>query len=300
MVVLDDTRLFRAPRKGSGEDSPQTLISGEDSGNDSASGDDTSQALAEFLPKIPESSVVLFTEQPDEKKPGGEKGKASVDKRGRLFKAVGKCGLAVEFSVPDERMLRRWVMGRLGAEKIRITDQTLDTFLAMTGSDMSHISMETEKLISYAGQGGVIRTEDVEALTSEILEGKIFRMLDLIVQHERGAALELYHDLLALKEPPARIFILLMRQFDRLLLVRSILDRGGSVGSVMEESGLIRWQAEKAMRQARGFQTDSLRLIVEMCADLQERAQSGRIDMRLALEMMIIRTSMRGLTASGK
>lgn len=294
MVVLDDTKLFRARRKGLEEtEHAEEVPVSEDAPKDPMTepGADLAGSLAAFLPKIPESSVVLFTEQPDEKKPGGEKGKASVDKRGRLFKAVVKCGLAVEFSAPDEKMLRKWVLGKLGAEKIRITGPTLETFLAMTGNDMSHISTECEKLISYAGRGGTIRTEDVEIVTSEILEGKIFRMLDLIVQHERGPALALYHDLIAIKEPPARIFILLMRQFDRLLLVRSILDEGGSTGKVMEVSGMPGWQADKSIRQARRFEAESLRQIVEQCADLQERAQSGKIDMRLALELLIIRTS---------
>ncbi len=299
MVVLDDTKLFRSRRKGGNSAQEAGEGDGKDSqdlqdgaGDDAGAEQDDGQlgaALAAFLEKIPETSVVLFTEQPDEKKPGGQKGKTSVDKRGKLYKAVSKYGLAVEFTSPDAQMLRKWVLGKFGAEKIRITSQTLDTFLTMTGNDMSHISTETEKLISFAGTGGTIRTEDVEALTSEILEGKIFRMLDLIAQHERKAALDLYNDLLELKEAPVKILVLLMRQFNRLLLVRSILDQGGSAGNVMEALGLQRWQADPLIRQARGFTLESLRAAVERCVDMQERAQSGRIDMRLGLELLILR-----------
>lgn len=299
MVVLDDTKLFRSRRKGGNSTQEAGEGDGKDgqdlqdgAGDDAGAEQDDGQlgaALAAFLEKIPETSVVLFTEQPDEKKPGGQKGKTSVDKRGKLYKAVSKYGLAVEFTSPDAQMLRKWVLGKFGAEKIRITSQTLDTFLTMTGNDMSHISTETEKLISFAGTGGTIRTEDVEALTSEILEGKIFRMLDLIAQHERKAALDLYNDLLELKEAPVKILVLLMRQFNRLLLVRSILDQGGSAGNVMEALGLQRWQADPLIRQARGFTLESLRAAVERCVDMQERAQSGRIDMRLGLELLILR-----------
>lgn len=291
LVVLDDTRLFRPARKklSSGED-------GEDAGDEASSDagdgseDDTalSAQMAAFLPKIPETTVVLFTEHADEKKPGMQKGKTSVDRRGRLFKAVGKCGLAVEFSAPDAQMLRKWVMAKLGAEKIRITGETLDTFLAMTGTDMSHISTETEKLICLAGEGGIIRTEDVRALTSEILEEKLFRMLDLLSQHDRRGALALFDDLMLLKEPAVKILVMIMRRFDQLLSVRSILDEGGSIGRVMEEMGLQRWQAEKVMRQARGFTSASLRKMAEACAVMQEKAQSGRIDMRLGLELLIV------------
>ncbi len=235
--------------------------------------------------------MLLFTERPDEVKQGGQKGKTSVDKRSRLYKAAVKCGLAVEFSAPDEDMLKTWVLRKLGAEKIRITRDALELFLGMVGNDMSHISTETEKLISYVLPGGEVRRRDVEAVTSEILEGKIFRMIDLISQHDRKGALELYDDLVQLKEPPVKIFILTMRQLDKLLLVRSILDEGGSIGRVMEAVGQGKWQAEIAMRQARGFSGPALRKAVEECARLQEMAQSGRIDMHLGLELMILRVT---------
>ena len=252
-------------------------------------GGNLSAAIAQFLTNIPESTVVLFTECPDERKAGGQKGKSSGDKRGRLYKAVVKQGLAVEFTSPDEGMLRKWVLGKLGEKKIRITQSTLDAFLMMTGTDMSHINTECEKIISYAGEGGVIRREDLMSLTSEILEGKIFRMLDMISQRDIRGALDLYDDLLALKESETKILILLMRQFAQLFQVRSILDSGGSVLRVTQELGLSRWQAEKAVRQAAGFSSDNLRGILEECASMQEKIQSGHMDKRLGLEMLILR-----------
>lgn len=293
MVVLDDTKLFRPGRKTGGGAGDFAEENGAEPEPDSGGGSeaDLSAAVAQFLPGIPDSTVVLFTEHADEKKPGGQKGKTAVDKRSRLFKAVGKCGLAVSFSTPDEPVLRKWVLAKLGAEKIRITNETLDTFLSMTGTDMSHISTETQKLISCAGYGGIIRTEDVKELTSEILESRIFRMLDLLSLGDRRGALDLYDDLLQVKEPPVKILILIMRQFDQLMLVRSILDDGGSIGRVMEELGTGRWQADKAMRQAAGFSLASLRRMVEECVRMQERAQSGQIDMRLGLELLIMKSA---------
>ncbi len=299
MVVLDDTKLFMAKKKASSKEENTEDVQVDASGQDAAPDNEADGAgadsgelaamLTAFIPKIPETCVVVFTEQPDEVKPGGQKGKSSVDKRSAMYKAVAKCGLAVEFSPPDEEMLRKWVFSRLSAEKIQITSGAVETFMRMVGNNMSHISTETEKLISYAGHGGSIHTEDVRALTSEILEGKIFRMLDLISQHDRKGALELYDDLLQLKESPTKILILMMRQIDKLLLVRSILDNGGSIARVMEALGQSRWQADNAIRQARGFSRAALRETVEEGTKMQEKAQSGQIDMRLGLEILILK-----------
>lgn len=297
MVVLDDTKLFRSVRKtdtgAKEEEDASAAGDGPGSPQERGESDDGSlaAAIASFLPRIPDTTVVLFTERPDEKKPGGQKGKASVDRRGKLYKSVAKCGLAAEFATPDEQALRKWVLGKLGAEKIRITQETLDVFFSMTGTDMSHIHTETQKLISFAGTGGVVRTEDVAALTSEILEGKIFRMLDLISQHDQKGALELYQDLILLKEPPGKILSLLTRQFDQLLIAASILEDGGSIIRIMETLGVQKWQADKIVRQARGLSSPVLRRALDACARMQEKAQSGHIDMQLGLELLILRFS---------
>ena len=297
LVVLDDTRLFASGRKKGAQkedndDEPDAASSGAPGNEAENEAHDSVTALAaDFLARIPETTVVLFTEHADVKKQDGQKGKSSVDRRGRLYKAVLKNGLAVEFSSPDEQTIRKWVMGKFGAEKIRITGDALNLFLEMAGSDMSHISAETEKLISCAGQGGVIRAADVSALTSEILEEKVFRMIDLITQKERREALELYRDLVLLKVAPNKIFALLVRHFDQLLAAASILEDHGSQGRVMEELGLKRWQADKLVRQARWFSVSSLRRVLERCADMQRNAQSGQIDMRLGLELLILELS---------
>ena len=301
MVVLDDTRLFRPARKAdsgankdAGEEDDTSLVDEADTEPGEAEDDSNLSAqAAAFLSRIPDTTVVLFTERPDEKKADGKK-KTSVDRRGKLFKAVSKYGLAVEYSAPDEETVKKWVMAKIGAEKIRITRDALDTFLAMVGSDMSHVSAETEKLITYAGPGGAVRTEDVAALTSEILEGKVFRMLDLISQHDRKGALDLYNDLLLLKEKPIKIYSLLVRQLEQLYLAASILEDGGSYSRAVDELGLKqRWQADKVIRQARGFRLTTLREALEECARMQEKAQSGHIDMRLGLEMLILKCSGR-------
>ena len=303
MVVLDDTGLFCAARKtgkgakeeSSGQDPDAPLDASDPTQEEKEQEQDErtlSAQVASFLSRIPETTVVLFTERPDEKKADGQKTKTSVDRRGKLFRAVSKYGLAVEYSAPDEQTLKKWVLGKISAEKIRITQDALDTFLAMAGTDMSHISAETEKLISCAGPGGVVLREDVEALTCEILEGKIFRMLDLISQHDRKGALDLYNDLLLIKEKPIRIYYLLVRQLEQLFLAASILEEGGSWSGVMEALGLgQKWQVEKIIRQAEGFSLSSLRSALEECALMQEKAQSGHLDMRLGLEMLILKCS---------
>lgn len=300
MVVLEDTGLFMSRRAGKGADREQTEDEEEDgdlpsqelqasgTGTESA---DLSALAAAFIPKIPDTTVVLFVEQPDEKKAGGKKGKVSVDKRGKLYKAVAKAGLAAEFEPQDAQSLSRWVLNRLSAERIRITSGAMERFLQMTGNDMSHIETETEKLISFAGEGGVLHLKDVEAVTSEILEGKVFRMIDLITRHDRAGALNLYGDLLQLRESPRMILVLLMRQFDRMMLAKDVMSRGGGMMQIMNELKLADWQARQLASQAGYYDRVQLRNLTEECVRLQQLVQSGRMDERLATELMILKSA---------
>lgn len=283
MVVLEDTRLFMS-RKAAKD--AEAADSGESSGDE-----DLAAQVAAFIPKIPDSTVVLFVEQPDEKKAGGKKGRISVDKRGKLYKAVSKTGLAAEFGSMDTQSLSRWVAGRLAGEKIRITSGAMERFLQMTGNDMSHINTETQKLISYAGEGGVIHLNDVEAITSEILEGRVFRMIDLIARHECAAALSLYSDLLQLRESPGMIFALIMKQYDRMMLAKDIMERGGGIPQIMSELKLADWQARQLMGQARYYTLEQVRNLTEECIRIRQLVQSGRMEEQLATELVIIKCS---------
>lgn len=45
-------------------------------------------------------------------------------------------------------------------------------------------------------------------------------MIDAVALHQQKKALDLYYDLLALKEAPMRILFLLSSQFQRLMIVK--------------------------------------------------------------------------------
>ncbi len=306
LVVLEDTKLFQAAagkKGGSSDTDEETDEDGDEAteaqtpaGSDPVKEGDLAAALAAFLPKIPESTVVIFVEQPDEKKQGGKKGKVSVDRRGKLYKAVVKEGLAVEFLPQSEQDLRRWVASRLRRERIQITEGAMNRFFEMVGDDMSRISTETEKLIPYAGEGGTIRREDVEALTSEVLEGSVFRMIDLVARHDCRGALAIFDDLMQLREAPVMILVLIMRQFNQMMQAKSILETGG-LPRVMSELKKADWQARQLISQARSFTGQQLRAAVEECVRTQQMAQSGMIDMQLAVELLIVKLAAK--SASG-
>ncbi len=193
--------------------------------------------LADYVAQIPESTCIILNE-------------AEVDKRGKLYKAIKSKGRVVEFERQDERTLMRWVLTVLKKEERNITEDTMKAFLGRTGSDMENISKELEKLICYTMGQDTITTEDVYAVCTEQTENRIFEMIQSITEKNRRKAMDLYADLLAMKEPPMRILFLITRQFQQLMLLKQMsaegLDRSRT-GKKSFDPTLCPWQISGAV-----------------------------------------------------
>ena len=162
------------------------------------------EKLAEYLASPNNTTFFVFTE-------------SEVDKRSKLYKAVQSKGYAAEFTVQDENSLKRWIAGILGREGKKISENTAQLLLSKTGTDMENIQMELEKLICYCLDRDVVTAEDVEAVCTTRITNHIFDMVNAIAEKQPQKALQLYYDLLALKEPPMRVLFLIARQCNLLL-----------------------------------------------------------------------------------
>lgn len=234
--------------------------------------------LAEYMSQMPESTCFVFVEE-------------EVDKRSKLFKAASRAGSAVEFETPKEDMLIRWILGRIQREGKKITQSVMQLFLSKTGSDMENIDKELEKLICYTLDKTEISAADVEAICTGQTENKIFEMIDAISAKNQKKALDLYYDLLALKEAPMRILFLIARQFQNLLLIKSMSAKGYPAVSIAKTAGMPSFAVQKNLRQAGAFKINQLKEAIEDCGQAEEDVKTGRMADQLAVELLIVKYS---------
>lgn len=234
--------------------------------------------LAEYMSQVPESTCFVFVEE-------------EVDKRSKLFKVASRAGSAVEFETPKEDMLIRWILGRIQREGKKITQSVMQLFLSKTGSDMENIDKELEKLICYTLDKTEISAADVEAICTGQTENKIFEMIDAISARNQKKALDLYYDLLALKEAPMRILFLIARQFQNLLLIKSMSAKGYPAVSIAKTAGMPSFAVQKNLRQAGAFKINQLKEAIEDCGQAEEDVKTGRMADQLAVELLIVKYS---------
>ncbi len=262
IISLADTMPFFGERR---------LLQIEDSGLFKGSGADE---LVDYLPRMPDTTYMLFVE-------------SEVDKRSRLYKAVKAKGYAAEMTRQDAKQLASWAGGILGRAGKKITARTMEHFLARTGDDMENIRMELEKLICFTGDREVVTDADVEAICTEQVTGRIFEMVTAIANRRTKDAMELYEDLLTLKEPPMRILYLIARQFNQILQVKELMADGMGRDSIAAQLKLQPFIAGKIMAQARSFTREQILSYVNLCVDSEEAAKTGRLNERMAVELLI-------------
>lgn len=231
--------------------------------------------LAAYMEGIPESTYFIFTE-------------TDVDRRSRLYKQVKKHGYAAEFKRQKDSILTQWILGKLNSENKRVTRSVMELFLTKTGSDMETIDRELEKLLCYTMGREVITEQDVEAVCTDSLSGRIFEMVDAIAGKRQRRALELYYDLLALKEPPMRILFLITRQFQTLMHLKELADQGFDYKFMASKAGVPEFAVRKYIGQARKFSSQELRQAVRDGVQAEEDVKTGQMNDRLAVEMFLL------------
>ena len=236
------------------------------------------EELSEYLKSPAQTVYFLFVE-------------TEVDKRSKLYKTVSAKGCAVEFGIQDENTLKRWVLGMVKRENKKISEPALNFLLEMTGTDMENIQKEMEKLFCYCMDQDAITERDIVQICTKRISSHIFDMINAIADRKQKKALELYYELLALKEPPMRILFLITRQFNLLLQVKELAGKGYQGRAIGEKVGLPGFVAGKYVTQASRFQKEELRETVEACVEAEEAIKTGRLNDNMSVELLIVKYS---------
>ena len=205
------------------------------------------ETLAEYMKHIPETTCIVFVE-------------SEVDKRSKLFKAVSSTGYAANLTMPGDKQLMLWLGGIVKREK---------------------------KLICYVGHRQVIEKADVDAVCCVFVENKVFDMISAVAEKNQKRAMQLYDDLVALKEPPMRILYLMIKQFNTLYEVRDLAVKGYPASAIAEKTAIRDFIVKRNISLGRHFEITALREAVAYGTELEEEIKTGRITDRLAVELMI-------------
>ncbi len=231
--------------------------------------------LSELLEETPDSTVVIFIE-------------TEIDKRSKLFKLVKDRGTVSEMNGLDEKNLKLFVVSLLEQAGKKITEASALYLLDKTGSDMLNLCNEVDKLISYTMGRDIVINADIDAVVTTQITGKIFQMIDAIGSKQQNKALELYYELLSVREKPMSILYLITRHFNILLLSKNLQSLGHSSSSIAELAGVPPFAVNKYLAQTKNFSMQKLKDALEFGAEIEEQVKTGRMQEKIGVELFLI------------
>lgn len=254
LVLLKDTGLFDAGRK------------------------DDSDALAGYISQAPESTVIVFSER-------------KADKRNRLYKGVAETGHTAEFSAPPEHELIEWMVKLFKNSGKTISKPNAVYLLRTVAHSMEAVHAEAEKLVSYKGDETEIIKADIDAVCIKALETRIFDLTDAIGNKKGGEALDLYSNMILMKQSPVMILTMIARQFKMILQCGLLSGENKSIKDIAAELGLRSFVVSECLRQSGNFKADELVRALSDCLETDISIKTGKLDDRTAVEILIIKHS---------
>lgn len=228
-----------------------------------------------YISTKPDSTKIIFVEK-------------DLDKRSKLYKKVKELGYIAELNHPTNDELMNWTGNIINKSGKNITVSNMNLFIARVGNDMERLKSELDKLLSFTLDKDIIEEEDIIAVTSISLTNRIFELVKSITNNKIQDALDIYEDLVALKEPPIKIMILITRQFNQLLQIKELATAGFSEKDIISSMKLNPYVVKNLMRRARGFDMAMLLSYVKNAIELEEAIKQGNINDKLALEMLML------------
>ena len=267
LMNICDTMPFFADRR---------LVLVEDSGFFKNADDE----IASYLKEIPETTVLLFIE-------------SEVDKRNKVYKQAKSIGYVCECARMNQSDLSKRVLMLLTKEHKKITRENMTYLLEKLGNDMDNIASEVEKLISYTLGRDVIEREDIDQVCVSEITGKIFEMIDAIGSRNQKKALNLYYDLIAVREAPLRILYLLARQFNLMLQIKEMEQKGYAAPEIAKNMGVQPFIVNKTRGQCKNFKLSAIRSALNDCLKMEEAVKTGNMNDKMAVELLIVRYSVK-------
>lgn len=222
---------------------------------------------------------------------GGMRGKAVLDAVRKGAKPVSEPYDTAEINCPEIKPYEKpqLVKSEVARLKGRIEAAALQLLVDAYQEDLEELMNSVRQLIAVTG--GNITVAAVENLTGGRVEAGSFRVADAAVAGSTQQAIFLLRQSLSTGTSGIAILAALN------LKVRNMAKLMGSRGSVAESAkrfGLVPWQAERALKDLRGWREVDLARAVEMGAATEFLMKGGSRDPIYALEKYVLFVAGRG------
>lgn len=207
--------------------------------------------------------------------------------KNNLEKVVEKLGKIQEFKRLSPNEAANAIIKICSQYEVKIDNKTAVFFIETCGLNMQNLINEIRKLIEYAGKNGTITKQDIELLSVKQLDSVIFDLTDSLGKRDIAKALEILKELLYNKEPIQKILITLYGHFKKLYITILALELYKDIAESLNLKPNQMFLVSKYKVQAKYFEKEELRKILEELIELDNNSKQGLIDVQIGLEAIL-------------
>ena len=243
-------------------------------------------ALTEYIPKISESTLLIFTcEKPN--------------KTRLLYKAIAKCGLVYDFTPLDDATLSGWIAKRLRSAGKTASSSDILEFAKTCGygdaeRNYTLFNLENDlKKIVVSTDRSQLTLEDLMNGSSAQAEVNAFKLLDAALSGRKAEAFGILAGTIDLQAPSKEMTVilsftgLLCSQLEIMTEAMERKEEGQSFPEILQSMNINEYRLKKAMQACGGKTAAALRGDLDKAFQIEKDLKSGNLDGRLALELFI-------------
>lgn len=222
------------------------------------------EGLTELLPKVPESTDLIFVAE-------------KADGRTSFWQKVSKLGKVRDFKPVDAREAPGWATEEARGAGYTLDFQAAQWMVSALGNDLSTLQSALEKIYLHKDKDKRITLADVEACVTAVSWRSIFDLTDAVGQRNAERALRLYRRMETAGESPIALLALISRHFRILSKVKE-----GDTG------GVPPFFLKDYQRQASAFDASRLEDKREKIFHTDWALKSSPIDNNLLFERLLL------------
>ncbi|MGY4104355.1 DNA polymerase III subunit delta [Ignavigranum ruoffiae] len=220
--------------------------------------------LSEYISSPNSATVVVFLSRQDQ-----------IDRRRKLSQLFTKQTLLVDVTPLDERQVDRFVREYLRSSEIKLGKHALDELLIRVNYQLSLAMIELEKLHTFALSGQELSVENVRQLVPRSLETDVFELSTAVSQGKVNQAIQIYQDLLLMKNEPIALHALLVSQFRLILQVKLLKERGMMPGQMAEYLSVHPYRVKLAYQTSQRKTLPALLALYDDFAEIDYQMKMG-------------------------
>jgi len=230
--------------------------------------------LAAYLKRPSESSVVMFVVD-------------ELDKRRKMAKLLIENSVAVEFTELNNFELLKWANDKLKEFGVSADQNALEYLISQTGSNISRLTNELDKLSIAVLPDKIITNELIESLVPNSRELSNFDLTDSLIAKNKSKTFQILNKILDDGAEPLMLLGLIANNFRRISLAKELMANGAEKKEVFRLIKMPPSKHDNFLVTARRIEKDKLTKIIKRISETDLAIKTSKGTPQMQIEILV-------------